>query len=100
MVIICFVMALEYLDFRIIMISINNPIKNPMTIPIKIDISNMSSGLTSGNRIKKNLVKSEVTAKAENVAIEPCAKFVVKDVLKIKTIAIVTSARNAAPVKP
>jgi hypothetical protein len=65
-----------------------------------MDISNINIGLTSGNLTKKNFVNMEVTAKAENVAIEPCAKLVVNDVLKIKTIAIVTRARNAAPVKP
>jgi len=100
MVIICFVIAFEYLDFLIMKISINNPMTNPMIIPMNIEMSNIKRGFISGNLTKKNLVKIEVTANAEKVAIDPWAKFVVKDVLNINTIAIVTRARNAAPAKP
>jgi len=67
---------------------------------MNIEIINKITGLIEGNLIRKNLVNKEVTANAENVAIEPWAKFVVYDVLKINTIAMVTRARNAAPVKP
>ena len=87
MVIICFPMTLTFLAFLMMATSIKSPSKKLRTIPI----------ITPSHMFMPSFVVRATVVNMPTVAIMPCAKLVVNDVLKTSMIPVV--ARTSTPAK-